>query len=66
PDTCLQWLFLMEYTMSDLFDEYPLLMAGLEILIPLLLVIYIVVYMKSGKKKRQEKQQEERALRRPD
>jgi hypothetical protein len=56
----------MEYTMSDLFDEYPLLMAGLEILIPLLLVIYIVVYMKSGKKKRQEKQQEERALRRPD
>jgi len=48
--------------MSDLFDEYPLLMAGLEILIPLFLVVYIVVWTKSGKKKPQD----ERAPRRPD
>jgi len=40
--------------MSDLFDEYPLLMAGVEILIPLFLVIYIVVWVRSGKKKQQE------------
>jgi hypothetical protein len=61
-ETCLKWSFLMEYAMSDLFDEYPLLMAGLEILIPLFLVVYIVVWTKSGKKKPQD----ERAPRRPD
>ncbi|SEB60654.1 hypothetical protein [Paraburkholderia caballeronis] len=46
--------------MSDLFDEYPLLMVGLEILIPLFLVVYIVVWTTSGKKK------QKRAPRRPD
>jgi hypothetical protein len=50
----------MEYAMSDLFAEYPLLLTGLEILIPLFLVVYIVVYTSSGKKK------EKRTPRRPD
>jgi len=50
--------------MSDLFDEYPLLIAGLEILIPLLLVVYIVVWTASGKRK--EKQKGPRGPRRPD
>jgi len=46
--------------MSDLFDEYPMLLVGLEILIPLFLVVYIVVWTTSGKKK------EKRTPRRPD
>jgi hypothetical protein len=45
----------MEYAMSDWFDEYPLLLAGLEIVIPLALVVYIVVWTKSGPKKPREK-----------
>ena len=58
--------------MSDLFDDYPMLMVGIEILIPLLVVTYIVVYVNSGRKgpkrpKRQERQkQHERTPRRPD
>jgi len=53
--------------MSDLFDEYPMLIAGLEILIPLFLVVYIVVWMRAGKKRQQPRQQPDvREPRRPD
>ncbi len=37
--------------MSDLFDEYPMLMLVPELLIALFLVVFIVIYMSSGKKK---------------
>jgi hypothetical protein len=45
-------LFSMEATMSDLLDEYPMLMFGLEALIALFLLIFIVVWTASGRKKR--------------
>lgn len=37
--------------MSDLFDEYPMLMFALEALIALSLLVFIVVWTASGKKK---------------
>ena len=51
--------------MSDWFDEYPMLMVGLEILIPLFLVVYIVVWTRSGKKKNPQ-DPPKRVPRRPD
>jgi hypothetical protein len=41
----------METAMSDLFDEYPMLMFALEALIALFLLVFIVVWTASGKKK---------------
>jgi hypothetical protein len=41
----------METAMSDLFDEYPMLMFALEALIALSLLVFIVVWTASGKKK---------------
>nr|WP_287200308.1 hypothetical protein [Paraburkholderia sp.] len=37
--------------MSDLLDEYPMLMFALESLLALFLLIFIVVWTSSGKKK---------------
>lgn len=37
--------------MSDLFDEYPMLIIALEILVALFLLVFIIVWMSSGKKK---------------
>ncbi|CAG4917678.1 hypothetical protein [Paraburkholderia saeva] len=37
--------------MSDLFDEYPMLIFALESLLALFLLIFIVVWTSSGKKK---------------
>lgn len=37
--------------MSDLFDEYPMLIFALEALVALFLLIFIVVWTASGKKK---------------
>lgn len=37
--------------MSDLLDEYPMLMFALESLLALGLLIFIVVWTSSGKKK---------------
>nr|WP_323123138.1 hypothetical protein [Burkholderia alba] len=37
--------------MSDLFDEYPMLIFALESLLALALLIFIVVWTASGKKK---------------
>ncbi len=37
--------------MSDLFDEYPMLVFALEALVALGLLIFIVVWTSSGKKK---------------
>jgi len=37
--------------MSDLFDEYPMLIFALESFLALLLLIFIVVWTTSGKKK---------------
>lgn len=37
--------------MSDLFDEYPMLIFALESLIALFLLVFIVVWTSSGKKK---------------
>jgi hypothetical protein len=42
---------LMRTAMSDLFDEYPMLIFGLEALVALGLLIFIVVWTTSGKKK---------------
>lgn len=41
----------METAMSDLLDEYPMLMFALESLLALGLLIFIVVWTSSGKKK---------------
>jgi len=37
--------------MSELLDEYPMLMFGLEALLALFLLIFIVVWTASGRKK---------------
>ena len=37
--------------MSELLDEYPMLIFALESLLALSLLIFIVVYMSSGRKK---------------
>ena len=37
--------------MSDLFDEYPMLIFALESLLALALLIFIVMWTASGKKK---------------
>lgn len=47
----IQCSFLMETAMSDLFDEYPMLIFALEILVALFLLVFIVVWTSSGKKK---------------
>jgi hypothetical protein len=41
----------METAMSDLFDEYPMLIFALESLLALGLLIFIVLWTASGKKK---------------
>ena len=48
----LQSLFSMDATMSELLDEYPMLIFGLEALLALFLLIFIVVWTASGRKKR--------------
>jgi hypothetical protein len=45
----------METAMSDLFDEYPMLIFALESLLALFLLIFIVVWTASGKKKNEKK-----------
>jgi hypothetical protein len=42
----------MDAAMSDLLDEYPMLIFGLEALVALFLLIFIVVWTASGRKKR--------------
>lgn len=37
--------------MSDLFDEYPMLIFALESLVALFLLVFIVLWTASGKKK---------------
>ncbi|HEY4297504.1 MAG TPA: hypothetical protein VGM85_13600 [Paraburkholderia sp.] len=37
--------------MSDLFDEYPMLIFALEALVALFLLVFIVVWTSSGRKK---------------
>lgn len=37
--------------MSDLFDEYPMLIFALESLLALFLLVFIVVWTSAGKKK---------------
>jgi hypothetical protein len=44
--------------MSDLLDEYPMLMFALEALIALGLLVFIVVWTASGKKKTARQQQD--------
>jgi hypothetical protein len=39
--------------MSDLFDEYPMLIFALESLVALFLLVFIVWWTASGKKKNQ-------------
>ena len=63
----IQCSFLMETAMSDLFDEYPMLIFALESLLALFLLVFIVVWTSSGKKKaaraasdEQQKQQKSR------
>jgi hypothetical protein len=51
PANRIQCSLLMETAMSDLFDEYPLLMLVPELLVALFVLVFIVVYMSSGKKK---------------
>jgi len=41
----------METAMSDLFDEYPMLIFALESLVALFLLVFIVLWTASGKKK---------------
>jgi hypothetical protein len=41
----------METAMSDLFDEYPMLVFALEALVALFLLVFIVVWTSSGKQK---------------
>jgi hypothetical protein len=50
----------METAMSDLFDEYPMLVFALESLLALALLIFIVVWTASGKKKHQRDKQQQR------
>jgi hypothetical protein len=45
----------MGTAMSDLFDEYPMLIFGLEALVALGLLIFIVAWTASGKKKQQSR-----------
>jgi hypothetical protein len=45
----------MGTAMSDLFDEYPMLVFALEALVALGLLIFIVVWTASGKKKHQNR-----------
>lgn len=51
PTKRIQCSFLMETAMSDLFDEYPMLVFALESLLALFLLVFIVVWTSSGKKK---------------
>jgi hypothetical protein len=48
----------METAMSDLFDEYPMLIFALESLLALFLLIFIVVWTASGKKKAERQKQD--------
>jgi hypothetical protein len=41
----------METAMSDLFDEYPMLIFAPELLVALFVLVFIVVWTSSGKKK---------------
>jgi hypothetical protein len=41
----------METAMSDLLDQYPMLVFGLESFLALALLVFIVVWTNSGKKK---------------
>jgi hypothetical protein len=43
----------MRTAMSDLFDEYPMLIFALEALVALFLLVFIVWWTASGKKKNQ-------------
>jgi hypothetical protein len=43
----------METAMSDLFDEYPMLIFALEAFVALFLLVFIVVWTSSGRKKTQ-------------
>jgi hypothetical protein len=49
----------METAMSDLFDEYPMLMLAPEALVALFLLVFIVVWTSSGKKKANRQKQRE-------
>jgi heme/copper-type cytochrome/quinol oxidase subunit 2 len=49
----------METAMSDLFDEYPMLIFALEIFVALFVVVFIVVWTSSGRKKANRQQQRE-------
>lgn len=46
--------------MSDLFDEYPMLIFALESLLALGLLIFIVLWTTSGKKKTRSRPDEPR------
>lgn len=46
--------------MSDLFDEYPMLIFALESLLALGLLIFIVLWTTSGKKKTRARNDEPR------
>jgi hypothetical protein len=47
----IQCSFLMRTAMSDLFDEYPMLIFALESLAALFLLVFIVAWTASGMKK---------------
>ncbi|MEX3858397.1 hypothetical protein [Paraburkholderia sp. BR10923] len=47
--------------MSDLFDEYPMLIFALESLVALFLLVFIVVWTSSGKKKARRANSAERS-----
>jgi hypothetical protein len=49
----IQCSFLMRTAMSDLFDEYPMLIFALESVVALFLLVFIVWWTASGKKKNQ-------------
>jgi hypothetical protein len=51
----------METAMSDLFDEYPMLIFALESLLALFLLVFIVVWTSSGKKKARRARSAERS-----
>ncbi|WP_162162789.1 hypothetical protein [Paraburkholderia sprentiae] len=53
----------METAMSDLFDEYPMLIFALESLLALFLLVFIVVWTSSGKKKAARANSAERSQR---
>ncbi|WP_198039159.1 hypothetical protein [Paraburkholderia sp. SOS3] len=44
--------------MSDLLDEYPMLIFALEAFLALFLLVFIVVWTTSGKKKLARKEQQ--------